>query len=250
MLRVVFVTSKVTYVPRNYEDLFTEFFKNISNIEVAGLILLDNLDLSLIKSVAGLKYLGANKVQRTLIKNIIYLPLKKREKLFQKRNIEVKEFKSMNDAEAIEWCNKKDIDVIINVRTRCIYKTDILQTPKLGCINIHHGILPTYRGTMCDLYALSENRPAGFTIHQMNKKIDDGVIFKATEVSQGEHNDYIDYLQVGAAIEGKDLAELMNETSKLGNFPAGQINKCDSKIYTKNPTREQVKYFKKNGMKL
>ena len=250
MLRVVFVTSKVTYVPRNYEDLFIEFFKNISDVEVQGLILLDNLDLSLLKSVAGLKYLGANKVQRTLIKNIISLPLKKREKIFKKRNIEVKEIKTMNDRDAIDWCKSKSIDVIINVRTRCIYKADILETPNLGCINIHHGILPKYRGTMCDLYALSEDRPAGFTIHQMNKKIDDGVIFKSTEVSTGHHKDYIDYLEIGASIEGKDLAELMNKTAKSNKFPNGQINKSDDKIYTKNPTREQVSKFKKKGINL
>lgn len=248
MLRVIFVTSQVTYVPRNYEDLFSEFFKHVEDVEVAGLILLNNLDLPLLKSVAGLKYLGANKVQRTLCKNIFTLPLKKREKIFKKRNIEVKSFKTMNDKEAVEWVKSKNIDVIVNVRTRCIYKNEILSVPRLGCINIHHGILPKYRGTMCDLYALSENRSTGFTIHQMNKKIDDGVIFKAIEVSSGTHQDYIDYLQIGASVEGQELAELMSETSRLGHFPKGIANQCEQKIYTKNPTREQVKKFKKNGM--
>ncbi|OUR96740.1 hypothetical protein A9Q84_10390 [Halobacteriovorax marinus] len=248
MLRVLFVTSQVTYVPRNYEDLFKEFFKHIQDVEVAGLILLNNLDLNLVKSVAGLKYLGADKVQRTLCKNIFALPLKKRERIFKKRKIEVKSFKTMNDQGAIDWVHAKNIDIIINVRTRCIYKNEILQAPKLGCINIHHGILPKYRGTMCDLYALSENRGAGFTIHQMNKKIDDGVIFRAVEVSGGEHQDYIDYLQIGASIEGEELAKLMNDVAKSGRFPKGIKNSSKEKVYTKNPTRDQVKQFKKNGM--
>lgn len=250
MIRVIFVTSQVTYIPRNYEDLFIEFFRNCEDVKVVGLILLKNLDSSLLKSVAGLSYLGANKVQKTLLKNIINLPKRSRQNIFEKRGIEVEIFNSMNDEEAKQWCQSKNVDVIINVRTRCIYKKDILKVPKLGCINIHHGILPTYRGTMCDLYALSEKREAGFTIHQMNRKIDDGMIFKTCTVSNGEHSDYIDYLELGASLEGSELALLLNETSKNGKFPDGIINKTDEKIYTKNPTRKQVLLMKKNGMTL
>ncbi len=250
MIRVIFVTSQITYIPRNYLDLFVEFFKHSQDVKVVGLVLLKNLDTSLLKSVAGLSYLGANKVQRTLLKNIINLPKRSRQNLFEKRGIEVQTFKSMNDKVAIEWCQEKAVDVIVNVRTRCIYKKEILKTPSLGCINIHHGILPKYRGTMCDLYALSENREAGFTIHQMNRKIDDGMIFKTVSVSNGEHKDYIDYLELGAAQEGRELASLLSKISQQEKFPCGTINKTDEKIYTKNPSRKQVKVMKKNGMVL
>lgn len=248
MIRVLFVTSQVTYIPRNYLDLFKEFLSENSSVEVAGLILLQNLDFSLLKSVAGLSYLGANKVQRSLLKNIIELPLKKRENLFTKRELPVAIFKSMNDASAIKWVKEKNIDIIINVRTRCIYKSEILSIPKLGCINIHHGILPKYRGTMCDLYALSENREAGFTIHQMNKKIDDGLIFTAKAVSKGDDNDYVNYLQKGAAIEGRELSKLMDEIARNKVLPDGTENRTQEKVYTKNPTRQQIKNFKRKGM--
>jgi methionyl-tRNA formyltransferase len=248
MIKVLFVTSQVTYIPRNYIDLFKAFFKTSPNVEVAGLVLLNNLDKGLIKSVIGLTYLGAHKVQRELCKNIAQLPLRNRERLFQEHSIPILSFKTMNDPEVVNWVKDQGIDVIINVRTRCIYKAEILNAPKIGCINIHHGILPKYRGTMCDLYALSENREAGFTIHQMNKKIDDGKIFVTKAVSNGEHQDYINYLQEGATIEGMELADLMNQISKEGKFPEGIANTSKEKVYTKNPSRQQVKEFKNKGM--
>lgn len=249
MVKVLFVTSQLTYLPRNYQDLFVSFFKQ-SKVDVVGLVLLKNLDSSLLKSVIGLRYLGAKKIQRELIKNILFLPKKIREKMFIKRGIEVKSFKNINDVDAIKWVQSKNVDIIVNVRTRCIYRDEILNSPKLGCINIHHGILPQYRGTMCDLYALSENRSAGFTIHKMNRRIDDGEILKVVEVSKGDHRDYVDYLQLGAGIEGSALAELLNEINRTGEIPAGIKNQSDEKFHTKNPTRSQVSSFKQQGMVL
>ncbi len=249
MLRVAFVTSQLTYIPRNYEDLFLSFFKNCNNnIDAVGLILLKNLNIGLLKSIIGLRYLGANNIQKSLLANMLNLPFKRREKIFKNKGAEVLNFKSMNDLDAINWVRKNDIDILINVRTRCIYKEEILNSPRLGCLNIHHGILPHYRGTMCDLYALSENRPAGFSIHLMNKKVDDGQIFSVIEVSNGEHQDYLEYLNLGAVKEGKELAQLINKIIESGSFPDGKPNRSKKITYTKNPTRKMIQGLKKKGL--
>lgn len=248
-LNVAIVTSQVTYVPQNYEGLLSELFKS-SSAHIKGLVFLKNLDLSVAKSILGLRYLGASRVQMALLKNVIKLPLRKREKLAKRYGVPIRYFKSMNDQNAISWCKHQKIDLIVNARTRCIYKNEILSCPQLGCLNVHHGILPKYRGTMCDLNALAESRPAGFTIHEMNEKIDDGKIIEAVEVSDGKDRDYLKYLENCAKVEGQILSNLINQIASQGKLPEGTSNSREGMVFTRNPNRQQIFEMKQKGMLL
>lgn len=246
-MNVVLVTSQVTYVQDNYLNLLTPFlasdYKN-----VAGLIILRNLDLPLLAKALGVRFRGATKMSNTLLKNISELALKKREKLCEQYGIPVAYFNSMNDPEAIQWVKERNTDLVVNMRTRCIYKKEILNTPHIGCINIHHGILPDYRGTFCDLHALAEGKDAGFSIHQMTQKIDHGKIFHVEVVSQGTDKDYMDYLARSGAIEAKALSKVIRDIEKNGfeGFP----NISPAPIFTKNPTQEGIKKMLAQGMVL
>ncbi len=248
-MKVLLVSSQITYTPNNYLDLHRELLAK-SHKYIHGLILLKNMDFDIIKSTAGLYALGANKVASSLTKNIASLPMNKTEKLYKSNRKDVLYFKSMNEKAVIDYVKSNNIDLIVNMRTRCIYKSAILDAPKLGCINIHHGLLPDHRGTLCDLYALSENRDAGFTIHQMNKKIDDGKILSTGIVSKKDEkqNNYMDHLLKASYLEGKTLAQLLDNIAKLKNLPEGINNISDKAIYTKNPTRKKIKEFKKKGL--
>lgn len=250
-MKVLLVTSLLTYMPRNYLDLFDSLLREVPDY-IHGLVLLDNLDHKVLKSIIGLPLLGANNVFAHLITNIAKLPLKERERLMKRHHKKVYKIKSMNSKAAIEITKTNNIDLIINLRTRDIYKKEILSAPNFGCLNIHHGLLPKYRGTMCDLYALSEGREAGFSIHMMNEKIDAGEIHQVVTVSRGDDKDYIEYLGKTAAIEGRALASLLRsfhrEIETTGALPKGELNQAPDKVYTKNPTRSQVAQMKKKGM--
>tara|TARA_R110002072_G_scaffold64203_7_gene159908 strand:+ start:74144 stop:74860 length:717 start_codon:yes stop_codon:yes gene_type:complete len=236
-------------VPENYLGIFEQLLSHLdSNVNIKALILLKNLDQSVVKSSLGLYFLGAGQTANSLIKNIIQLRKDSRKELFASKNIPVLEFKSLNDDAAVTKVKELECDLVINLRTRCIYKKAILEAPKLGCINIHHGLLPKYRGTLCDLYALSENRKAGFTIHRMNKKIDAGKILEVVEVSTDGDKNYQEYLRKASLTEGRELAKLLNHWSKEKSPPHEKNNECDSPIFTKNPTRKQIKDFKKQGL--
>lgn len=250
-MKVLLVTSLLTYMPRNYLDLFDALLREVPDY-IHGLVLLDNLDHKVLKSIIGLPLLGASNVFTELLTNIAKLPLRERERLMERHHKKVYKIKSMNSKEAIEITKNANIDLIINLRTRDIYKKEILAAPNYGCLNIHHGLLPKYRGTMCDLYALSEGRPAGFSIHMMNEKIDAGDIHQVVTVAQGEEKNYIEYLGKTAAVEGRALASLLRsfhrEIETTGALPKGEANQSSEKVYTKNPTRAQVAQMKKKGM--
>ncbi len=246
-MNVVLVTSRVTYIPDNYFGIFPEILKHYPK-GIKALILLDNFDFSILKNIIGLRLLGAPRMSNTLLKNVVELSKRKREKLFEDLNIPVLSFKSMNSPEAIDWIQTNQIDIIANVRTRCIYKRPILEAPRIGCINIHHGLLPKYRGTFCDLYALYERREAGFTIHQMTPKIDAGQILYKGIVSQGHDKDYLAYLKRTGEIEGKALAEVLRKIEEEGM--KGEPNACDDPIFTKNPTKKIIQDMLKEGILL
>ncbi len=245
-LKVLLVTSQITYMPDNYLPLFKELLN--TGLRPSGLILLKNLDRKTMKSILGLFFWGAYNVGKTLLRNIRELPQKKREKLFQSYHIPVLKWKTMNDPKVIEWVREQNIDIILNLRTRCIYKNPILTVPKIACLNVHHGLLPKYRGTLCDLYALSESRPAGFTIHQMNQKIDAGKILRIKEVNSGKEKNYLNYLSQTVDAEAQEIMDLLKDIDQLGSLPKGIPNKSEKKVFTRNPTRQQVKQFISQGM--
>jgi methionyl-tRNA formyltransferase len=247
-VKAVLVTSQVTYMPDNYRDLLESILATHSTL-ISGVILLENLDSATLKSAIGLPLLGSRSITAQLWRNILELPMRKREKLIGSYGIPLIEAKSMNDPQIVQWVVDHKIDLIINMRTRCIYKKNILQAPRLGCINIHHGLLPTYRGTLCDLYALTEKRPAGFSVHVMDKKIDNGPILNKTIVST-EDKDYLQYLKKTASKEAQVIVDILDYIQKHDSLPEGEPNKTESPIYTKNPTRKQIKHFRSQGYKL
>lgn len=254
-LRILFVTSRVTYMPDNYLELFKSFLDMRSDW-VKGLVLLDNLDKKTIIQTLGLPLLGAKKIGLQLLKNIFSLPLNEREELFEEYKIPTLVWPSMNCNQALDYVQRHKIDLIVNLRTRCIYKSPILNAPKIGCLNIHHGILPNYRGTLCDLYALTENREAGFSIHEMNEKIDAGKLHAVVPVAKKEDVrvkkkfSYLNYLSKTCPVEAKTLFDLCSKIEKENGFPEGIENKATKKVFTKNPTRQQIKKFIKQGFLL
>lgn len=251
-LKLLLVTSRVTYMPGNYLELFEKFLETDASL-VNGLVLLDNLDRKTLVKSLGLPFLGAKKIGTQLLKNIIELPLQKREKIFSQYKIPILNWDSMNSKEAISYVKEHKIDLIINLRTRCIYNKEILNAPKIGCLNIHHGLLPDYRGTFCDLYALTENREAGFSIHEMVEKIDAGALHRVIPVGKKEDvkvnnkYSYLEYLKMTAKKEAAALSELCREVKELNGLPTGVSNTSNKKKYTKNPTRKQIKEFINQG---
>ncbi|MCR9205847.1 MAG: hypothetical protein NXH75_14780, partial [Halobacteriovoraceae bacterium] len=154
-MKLLFVTSQVTYSPGNYDVLLRELLPQLQEMgwEVTGVVSIKTLDSSLLKAMIGLPFMGVKKLTKNLIRNSIDELLGKRKVTLKEIGIPHISWDTMNSKKSHQFIKKNQIDLIINLRTRCIYKLDILNAPRLGCINIHHGLLPEFRGTFCDLYA-------------------------------------------------------------------------------------------------
>ena len=87
--------------------------------------------------------------------------------LFQPRKIKEKE--------AVEYLKTLEADLFVVAAFGQILSKEILDMPRLGCINIHGSLLPKYRGAAPIQWAILEGeQQTGITIMQMNEGLDTG----------------------------------------------------------------------------
>ncbi|MBY0414649.1 MAG: hypothetical protein K2Q18_10805 [Bdellovibrionales bacterium] len=258
-MKILVVTSEVTFVPDNYNHFLENLFKNLTsekNLDIQLVVLKNNsLDLPL-KGFA-LATMGARSIGGHLIKNSLMARLNNfyqtKEKIAKKYKINLHYFLNPNSPDFHEFVKNEKIDLIINARTRFIYKSKILKLPKISALNIHHGLLPDYRGTMCDLWALLDERPTGFTIHVMEKKIDDGAIVHKMETSHAGDNLRKNFSQLileSSKIEGVEMAKIIKQINITGTVPIKEDNISPNPIYTKNPDFYSIRQLIQKGIEL
>lgn len=254
-MKILVVTSEVTFVPENYnlflEGLFSEL-QGESDLTIDLVVLKNNSwDLrlkGLLLILAGGRHIGFH-----LLKNSLKSLFKDRRFLTKKYQVNLHYFSCPNKAEFHEFVKQKEIDLLINARTRFIYKNKILKIPKLGSLNIHHGLLPDYRGTMCDLWALYENRPTGFSIHVMEKKIDDGAIirrFKTSIAGDSIRKNFATLIKESSKREGLEMAQLIKTINKDQKIPIEENNISLHPIYSKNPDFFTIRKMLQKGIEL
>src|SRR3989338_11038688 len=207
-MKTILVTSDLTYAPQNYSNVL-EFVISNSRQQIAGVVLIKINLLNIFGKVLFLYFSGCRHMARALVINLFSTLLAEKKKLFKKYNIPFIEVNSINNAKAISWLQQVSPDLIVNMRARCIYRDIVLRIPRLGCVNVHHGILPRQRGLFCDLYALAENKETGFTIHQMTNQIDIGKIFYREKIES--EKDYMKYLSKVSRREGMVISNFINK---------------------------------------
>ncbi len=95
--------------------------------------------------------------------------------------------KIKNNEEFIEEIKNLKPDVICVVAYGKILPQEILEIPKLGCINVHASLLPKYRGAAPIQWAvLNGDKSTGVTTMYMDQGLDTGDIILKEEVEIGE----------------------------------------------------------------
>ncbi len=243
-MKVLLVTSEVLLVPNNYDDMICAM---AACPQIKGLLILKNAKLDLLFKGMMLVVAGARKTGNTLMRNY-FRSSRHRLATYRQHKKPVWFLDTINSDEAQTLIVNEKFDLVVNARTRYIYKRPVLDLPPLGCINIHHGILPEQRGLMCDLWALADRQPAGFTIHKMNPKIDDGKILEKVVVSQGEERDFMRYLVQASHIEAETLQRLLREIEAQG-MPEGVANVTEGKVtMRKSPNLKDIGFLRNKGL--
>lgn len=90
----------------------------------------------------------------------------------------------------------------------------VFAIPRYGMINLHSEVLPAFQGASSVIWPIHENVPeTGFTIHQVNRSIDDGDIL---------------YVEKWPIVFGRSLAETVRRNVDIGRqrAPAAMVKVC------------------------
>ena len=93
---------------------------------------------------------------------------------------------NLNDPAFIETLRTMDSDLLVSVQAAQIMRRGLLETPRLGAVNLHFGPLPRYRGVAPIAWAIiNDEAETGVTLHVMDPGIDSGPILAAAAVPIG-----------------------------------------------------------------
>lgn len=134
--------------------------------------------------------------------NILFPPCKK---VAIKNNIEV--FQPQKIKDDYHPILDKKPDIIITCAYGQMIPFEVLNYPKLGCINIHGSLLPKLRGGAPIHHAIiNGDKETGITIMYMDRKMDSGDIISQREIEIGP-NEKLDELYERMSYLGSELLE-------------------------------------------
>ena len=76
----------------------------------------------------------------------------------------------------------EESDLIISFGYRRIIETDLIKLAKKPIINLHISYLPYNKGAHPNFWSFVENTPKGVTIHEIDKRIDNGPIIARKKI--------------------------------------------------------------------
>ena len=142
-----------------------------------------------------------------------------------KNNIEVFSPKKLKDD--YSFIINKNPDIIITCAYGQIVPKEVLDYPRLGCINIHASLLPKYRGASPIHHAIMDgDEETGITLMYMNEGLDTGDIIKQEKVDI-DIKDNLESLSNKLSLLGSKM--IINELPSIINGTNERIKQDDSK---------------------
>lgn len=159
--------------------------------------------------------------------------------------------KVRNNAEFLEKIKDLNPDIICVVAYGKILPKELLEIPKLGCINVHGSLLPKYRGAAPIQWAvLNGDKTTGITTMYMDVGMDTGDMILKQEVEIGKDETTGELWDRLSKIGGELLVETLKQI-EAGTAPrikqsenftmAPMLNKEMAKINWEERTAQEIK---------
>lgn len=151
--------------------------------------------------------------------------------------------KDINSQKILLILKKYNPDILVSLYTMQIYKKDILNIPKYGCITSHPSILPYYRGLEIFFWVLAnDERETGVSVFYLNGEIDAGRVIRQRKILIPRSSSVFGLYKILTEVAGELLVQAINDIDKNQVtiiIPKGRGS------YFPMPTREAVKRFLK-----
>lgn len=155
---------------------------------------------------------------------------------------------NVNSEEFLNHCRDLGVELVVSVSPTQIFKKQLINLPKYGCINIHTAKLPNYRGLYPIYWAMANGeKNTGISIHYIEEGIDTGKIIIQEETDIPPKSS-MDYMLKKTKVKGAELLiKAINQISEgtvKAFYPQGKGS------YFSFPTPESYKNFVNYGYKL
>lgn len=161
------------------------------------------------------------------------------------------EYCSIGNPNALEFVSgvrSRGCDLIVSVACPYILKAELLNTPRLGCINIHHAPLPRYKGMMPTFWQMYHGEKAvGLTVHQMAARVDEGstLLQEQLAIEPGETLDHL--IRRSKRHAAHCLAKVLHGMQESCLDAVEQLQEQAS--YFSFPTRADIREFHRRGLR-
>ena len=169
-------------------------------------------------------------------------------KVAKKNSIKIIQTDSLEHQWFLDELKKLSLDTIISISSTLKFGDALLSLPTLGCINVHPGKLPKYRGVSPGFWTLlNQEKECAVTVHIMNEKYDDGDIlqqdiFDLTGIDT-IHKMHLKVIQIAPRT-------ILNSLIALDQGKKSTIkNDRSQATYFSHPTKEDGKRLRELGIR-
>ena len=157
--------------------------------------------------------------------------------------------KNINSTEGIALLESSAPDLILSIRFGQILKDIAIAVPRLGVINLHSGLLPSYRGVMATFRAMQASRDIGLTVHWIDSPaIDQGGIIETLAIPIDPDASYLANVHQ-LYVPGADLlTHCVDRLSQGESLPTEAAEGEDA--YFSFPSTEDLNAFESQGHRL
>lgn len=162
----------------------------------------------------------------------------------REHDVPVDDIKDINAPEFLERLREMSVDVVISVSCPQIFREDLLALPPMGCVNVHAGPLPRYRGMLPSFWVLYEHETeTAVTVHFMNRHLDDGPIILQEAVPIREDETQASLMRRCKVVGARLLSQAI-DLLEMGEVRT-RANPREEATYYSFPTPEQAREFRK-----
>lgn len=128
----------------------------------------------------------------------------------------------INSSRAVAHLREIAPDLLVSVGASQIFSDEVLGIPSRGCLNVHNGCLPTFRGQYGTFWEKFTGNTRGcVTIHEMTETVDEGRIIRERRVDLSGSLFTATYRK--KVVGGRILARLLNS----GDLEAASTNRAE-----------------------
>ena len=153
--------------------------------------------------------------------------------------MELVRVRDLNDPKIADYVRDRQADLLINAGGG-IFREALIRTPRIGILNAHMGLLPALRGMNVLEWSLFLGRPAGVTLHLIDRGVDTGDILRSRKI-RVEAGDTIASLRARALAVSVDLIALGVEGLANAQLPRIVQSRGDGRQYfAMHPRLKQI----------